>query len=548
MQNNELNFEEKDRETKQKMVRGSIWMTVGSVVSRLMGAIYVIPWYAWMGADAKIANNLFTKGYNVYALFLMISTAGIPGAIAKQISHYNSLNEYGLSRKLFKRAMALMIGLGLAFAGIMYFAAPVLAAGNKDLIPVMKALSVAVLIFPCMSVIRGYFQGNHDMMPSAVSQIVEQFARVLYMLLATYIIMNVMTGNYVKAVTHSTFAAFVGVLAAAGVLLWFYRKQAPEMARLEAGSNNKLEVSTNQLLKEMVIEAMPFIVIGSAITIVKIFDQYTFERIMAGFTNYTPKHLEELFTIFTGNPDKLTMITISIATALSATGLPLITEAFTLKNRKGVAKLVSDNIQLFFFVMIPATLGMVLLAEPLNTLFYEHDLLGTSLLVQACYVGVILGFYMLVSTMLQGMYENVSALVFLGIGLVVKVILQYPLIRLFEVYGPLIATGIAFLVTSGLMLRKIHRLTGFNLSLTARRTLLIFILSLAMLLVAWITRILSYLVLSPTTKIQSLVIILIVALVGGALYGYLALKLNLADKLLGDKVSKLRTKLKIKSI
>ena len=65
-------------------------MTIGSFVSRLLGAAYIIPWYIWMGEHAKVANNLFTKGYNIYALFLMISTAGIPAAIAKQ-SHITTL-------------------------------------------------------------------------------------------------------------------------------------------------------------------------------------------------------------------------------------------------------------------------------------------------------------------------------------------------------------------------------------------------------------------------------------------------------------------------
>ena len=542
------NFEQKELDSKQKMVRGSLWMTIGSVVSRLMGAIYIIPWYAWMGENAKVANNLFTKGYNIYALFLMIATAGIPGAIAKQISHYNSLNEYGLSKKLFKKSMYLMLGLGVAFAGIMFFAAPILAAGDKELIPTMRALSVALLIFPCMSVIRGFFQGYHDMMPSAVSQIVEQFARVFYMLLATFIIMKVTTGDYVAAVTQSTFAAFIGMLAAMVALGWFYKKESKKMRELEENSDNKITISTNDLLKEMMVEALPFIVIGSAITIVKIFDQYTFERAMHRLTNYTPTQIKGLFSTFSANPDKLTMITISIATSLAVTSLPLVTEAFTLKDRRGVAKLIADNFQLFFFVMIPATMGMIVLAYPLNTLFYEPDHLGSSVLIQACYVGIILGFYMLVSTTLQGLYENKKAMQFLGIGLLVKVILQYPFIAKFQVYGPLLSTAICFLVASYLTTAHIKKITRFDLSIVVRRTILIFILSVIMTVAAYLARLLLCTFLSPDSKIQSFIIVMVVGGLGVAIYGYLALKLRLADQLLGDKVAGIRRKLKIKGI
>lgn len=546
METQTKDFEQINQESKSKMIRGSIWMSVGSFASRLLGAVYIIPWYLWMGENAKLANNLFTKGYNIYALFLMISTAGIPGAIAKQISHYNSLNEYKVSKQLFKRALTLMAVFGLVCAGLMFFGAPVLAAGNKDLIPTMRALSTAVLIFPVMSAFRGFFQGNHNMMPSAVSQIVEQIARVFYMLTATFTIMKVMEKEYVTAVTHSTFAAFIGALAALGLLVWFYQKQLPEFEALEASSNDKLEVSANELFKEIVREAIPFIIIGSAITIVKIFDQFTFEPLIHAFTNYNQVQAEELFTLFSGNPDKLTMIIISIATSLAVTSLPLITESFTVKNYKGLAKQVSDNFQLFFFVMIPATFGMVLLSEPLNTLFYSYDPLGASLLRQACYVGVVLGFYILVSTTLQGLYGNKRAIHFLIVGFIVKAILQVPMVYMFEAYGPLLSSAIAFLVSGFLTAREIHRLTHFNVSFTARRTLLMMILTVIMLIGAFIVRQVLYLFLSPASKGQSLVIVLVVGVVGAAIYGYLSLKVRLADKLLGNKMLGLRKRLNIK--
>lgn len=542
----EQSYVHKELNTKEKMVRGSMWMTIGSISSRLLGAIYIIPWYAWMGENAKVANALFTKGYNIYALFLMIATAGIPSAVAKQIAYYNSLNEYQVSKRLFKRSMFLMGGLGILFAGIMYFAAPLLSGGNKELIPTMRALSAAVLIFPCMSVVRGFFQGYQDMLPSAISQVVEQFIRVFYMLLATFIIMKVGQGDYVHAVTQTTFAAFVGMVGAFGALFWYYKKQGPKMRYLEANSNNQIQVSENSLIKEMLLEAVPFVIVGSGITIFKLVDQATFEWMMHGFTNYSARQLDELFSIFSANPDKLTMITISLATSLAAAGLPLITETFARKNVKELAVQVSDNLQLFFFVMIPATLGMIVLARPLNTMFYAPDHLGASVLVEACYVGLILGFYMLVSTILQGLYENNLAMIYLGIGFVVKVVLQYPLIRMFEVYGPLLATGIGFAVTSYLTIRKVYHITKFKVGFTARRTLLIFLLSLVMMLATIVSKELAYIVLNPDSKSQSFVISIFSMLVGVAVYGYLTLKVRLADRLLGAKVAKIRRKFKIK--
>ncbi|MEG0285565.1 MAG: polysaccharide biosynthesis protein [Vagococcus sp.] len=548
MSNQEASFEGNSKElnAKEKMVRGSLWMTIGNVLSRLLGAIYIVPWYLWMGENAKVANSLFNKGYNIYALFLMIATAGIPGAIAKQISYYNSQNEYRISQRLFKRTLIIMAGFGVLCAGVMYFLSPILAAGDKNLIPVMRALSVAVLVFPSMSVIRGYFQGNQDMMPAAVSQIIEQVARVFYMLLTAFMIMKLGSGDYVSAVVQSTFAAFIGMIGAYGALIWFYLKQKPEMDRLVAGSSNEITVSETSLVKEMVREAIPFIIVGSAITIFKLVDQYTFEPIMGGITSFSKDQLSALFSIFSANPDKLVMIIISLASGMAMTSLPLVTEAYSKKDEAGLAKLISDNIQLLFFIMMPATFGMIILAEPMYVFFYQPDPLGVNVLIEASYVGLIMGYFILVSTTLQGLYKNGDAIFNLGVGLLIKIVLQYPMIRGFEVYGPLLASAIGFAVSAYLMTKKIHKITRFNYSLTVRRIILIFILSMLMCASVFLVRSFLYLFLNPERKFQAFLIISLSVSAGVATYGWLGLKTRLADKLLGEKVSKIRKKLKIK--
>ncbi|EOL45202.1 putative polysaccharide biosynthesis protein [Enterococcus caccae] len=533
----------------EKMVKGSAWMTASNIISRLLGAVYIIPWYAWMGEHANEANSLSSMGYTVYALFLLISTAGIPAAIAKQTSYYNSLNEYKISRQLFFKALQLMAILGAIFAIVMYLASPLLAkwsGGGEELIPTMRSLSLAVLIFPCMSVVRGYFQGNQDMMPYALSQIVEQVARVFYMLLTAFIIMKMLDGNYVSAVTQSTLAAFIGMLASLVVLFYYFHKQKPMFDYLAAHSANEHQASTRDLLIETLKEALPFIIVGSGVTVFKLVDQFTFSNFMNTFTAYSGSQLRTLFAIFNANPDKLTMVVIALATSISATGLPLITEAITLKKYRDLSKLISNNLQLFMFVMLPATFGMIVLAKPLYTMFYAPDDLGVSVLIQACFAGLFMGLYMLSSTMLMGMYENKAAIKYFGLGLALKLIVQYPSVRLFEVYGPLIATMIGFTLSCVLIMRKIKKVSHFNFGLTLRRGLLIFLITLVMMIGAIIMRQFLYLFLDPTRKFQSFVIIMIVATFGGAIYGYITLKLRLADKLIGARVSKIRHKLKIK--
>ncbi len=519
----------KNLSAQEKMVKGSIWLTAGNIISRLLGAVYVIPWYAWLGSDARQANSLFSMGYNVYALFLMISTAGIPSAIAKQIAHYNSLNEYKVSKRLFRQSLIIMGVIGLVSSVVMYFASPALANYNQDLIPVMRSLSIAVLIFPVMSAIRGFFQGNHDMVPTAVSQIIEQFARVFYMLLMTYIIMQVSKGNYVDAVVQSTFAAFVGMLAAMAVLGWFllrYRKTFKEQL---AHSNDTLEVSAWGIFGNIVRDAIPFILVGSSITFLKLFDQYTFFALMERFTSYTQGQLYELFSLFSANPDKLTMVVIGIATSISATSLPLISSAYAVKNRLELSKLMEDSLGLFHFIMLPATFGIIALAFPLNTLFYEPSALGSSILIEAAIVGILIALYMFSSSTLQGLGKHEAAIKYLLFGFLLKAMMQIPAVYFFESFGPLISTGLAVLIASLLNLKEIYRVAPYDIKGCLKRACQILIASLIMFIISLLTRFGLSFFLSPARKSQSFVIIMAVALVGGLVYAYFVLKWHIAE-------------------
>jgi O-antigen/teichoic acid export membrane protein len=220
-----------------------------------------------------------------------------------------------------------------------------------------------------MSLIRGFFQGYQEMAPSAISQLIEQIARIIFMLASVYLIMQVFNGQMVTAVTASTFAAFIGALFSLLALGYYWLKQKPRMDALAATILDKIDVSTNEILVEMIKEAIPFVIIGSGITFFQLIDQYTFERIVIATTNTTAVLAREMFAVFAFNANKLIMITISIAVSMAVTAIPLITEAFTKNLIKEVRKQVSTNIQLFCFVMFPAAIGMAAVAEPLYTVF-----------------------------------------------------------------------------------------------------------------------------------------------------------------------------------
>ena len=530
----------------QQMVRGTAWLTASNFLSRLLGAFYIIPWYAWMGTHAEQANALFGMGYNIYAVFLLISTAGIPVAIAKQVSKYNALGQEETSYHLLRKILKLTSILGLIFAAIMYLGSPLLAAwsgGGEDLVRVMKSLSWALLIFPSMSVLRGFFQGFNNLKPYAMSQIAEQIIRVIWMLLTAYIIMNIGSGDYVNAVVQSTFAAFIGMIASVLVLVVFLWREGKWQA-IFAGNTNDVTVDTQALILETIKEAIPFIITGAAIQLFQIVDQMSFINTMTSFTSYSNKDLQILYAFLSSNPNKITMILVSIATAIAGAGIPLLTENFVNKDKKAAAQLVVNNLQMLWMVLFPALVGAIILAEPIYTLFYgAPSNTALWLFVGALIQVIFLALYSLLAPMLQALFEPRKAILYFVYGLVVKIVLQIPLIYVFQAYGPLISTAIGLAVPIVLMYRRIHEVTDFNRQGLRRSILLMTLLALIMGVVVAIAAYGLHFAISPTTRLGSVVYIALVGAIGVLVYGFLTLATHLLDKLIGTRAKTLRQKL-----
>ena len=532
----------------KQMLLGTAWLTASNFISRFLGAIYIIPWYIWMGKHGAEANGLFTMGYNIYAWFLLISTAGVPVAVAKQVAKYNTMDQKDHSFTLIREFLKFMLLLGVIFAVVMYLLSPFFAhvsGVGKELIPVMQSLSWAVLVFPAMSVIRGFFQGFNNLKPYAISQIAEQVIRVIWMLLATFFIMKWGSKDYVVAVTQSTFAAFIGMFASMAVLIYFLWK-ANLLSSILHKPVSSTNINSRALLVDTIREAIPFIITGSAIQLFQIIDQVTFINVMKWFTNYTNSQLVVMFSYFSANPNKITMILIAVATSIGGVGIPLLTENYVKGDLKSAARLVQDNLSMLLLFLLPATIGSVLVARPLYTIFYgKPDRLALGLFIFAMLQTVILGIYTVLSPMIQALFQNRKAIIYFGYGVLVKLILQIPFIYLFRAYGPLLATTVGLIVPIVLMYQHIRQVTGLNQRILVKRSLLIGILTAIMSLLIAIVEVVLGVVFHPNGRISSMLYLIMIGGLGIIIYGAMALRVRLLDRFIGEKAQSLREKFHI---
>lgn len=440
---------------KNKLLSGTFWMMLGSILSRILGIVYLIPWLMMIGspADQNAAQAIFNAAYTPYALFLALGVAGFPTAIARQVAEYNGQNRFKDSLHVFKYGLLFMFFTGALCGLLLYLFAPLIARQSAVVSTEVATTAIRVMvptlvILPPMSMIRGFYQGNSDMQPMGVSQLWEQLVRVLFILVATYWIMILGHGDYIKAVNYSTFATFIGALASYIYLLAYMRKRFGHYKTLYHESLPPRDVSIGRIFKDIFKEALPFIYIGSAITIYQFIDQLTFKDIMVGLTGLDALQAQDLYTYFSANPSKITTVVISLTIAISESSLPLLATLAKRKEKEQIGQTIAQNIELMLVTLLPSSLLLAVLAWEVNGVFFPFSQLGAHLLAYALVTSIALAVFTDLFTVIQSLGEHKLAVRYLTLGIVLKLALQVPLTYTFGAYGALTATALSFALIS----------------------------------------------------------------------------------------------------
>lgn len=548
----------RDERAKEKLNEGSAWMSIASVISRILGVLYIIPWMRWIGDPhtGTQANALYSIGYNYYSIFLSIAIAGVPAAISKQMTNYMARGQYGTSQRLFKSGTVMMTVTGLVCALVLYLAAPVLsknlpAASEEEVVLVIRSLVPALALIPVLSIFRGFFQAYLEMKPSAVSQVTEQIARVFYMLLTVYLIRKVLDGSVATAVAHSTFAAFIGAFVAILTLGYYYWRgrsyyQVPE------GYVDTNPVSTRSLLLEIFKIAIPFVITGSIIEMINLVDMNTYIPIMQRVSGLSHDQLVYEYGVFNANARRVIQIILSFATAISSTTVPVVTDTYIRelthvpveklsaqemkKTFQKTREVILHTLNLFALVMLPASLGLALVAGPIYQLLYGvYDPLGEWYLQISCLMAIPMGlFYVLVMT-LQSMDEQKKAMFGIVLGVGMKLLIQFPLLGVFGSEGAMYASLLAFVYMCAYYFMVIHGRVNLSAQAVIKRLLGAFKASGWMVLGGGLLLILMKGWVGPTNRLGALIELAVIGLLGGWIYILSIAKNQQLDVVLGTK-------------
>lgn len=525
------------------IVKGAFILTLASFLSKFLGMIYVIPFNALVG---DTGGTLFSFAYTPYSIFISLSTVGIPVAVSKFVSKYNSLGDYETSYKMFKIASKIMAITGIVAFLVLFFSSEWLAhlmitsddpvgITVEDVTFVTRMVSIALLIIPVMSISRGFFQGYETMMPTAVSQVVESIIRVLCILVGSFVIIKVMGGSIVTAVGFSTFAAFIGALASCIVLYIYWKKTKPTINQQLEMQQKSYNVSTKELLVELFQYAGPFILVGLAIPLYQLVDQFTFERAMVA--SGLEKIWESAYAVINYYGHKIVIIPMTIATGLSLSILPTLTKSFTQNDRELLNNQINQALQIVFVLVIPAAAGMAILSnETYGALYGLNDIAG-QLLAWYSPVVLLFGLFSVSAAILQGINEQRFAVISLLAGLLVKILLNVQLIHWFGAKGAIFGTALASGIAVLLNLVHIKKSINFSYKQLFKRTILILIFTAIMVIAIWIVKIILEFIIPADTHMGVIIHLMVGVMAGGGVYLYLAHISTLLERVLGKRIS-----------
>lgn len=538
---------------KNSFVEGTFIATFSIILVKILGVLYVIPFYKIIGESG---GALYSYAYNVYNLFLNISTAGIPVAISKIISEYNTLEMYEAKERSFKLAKRIIGIIALiAFFVLFVFAKEIavlilgdISGGNSlsDVAFVIRCVSFCLLIIPFLSVTKGYLQGHKYITPSSVSQVIEQVVRIAVILMGSYIIINVLNKSVSLGVGVAVSGAFFGGVVAYIYLLIKMKKNKDEFKV----STKPDKVSDREIIKKILSYALPLIIVSIATDIYSLTDM-TLVLKASYKLGYTGSESELISSIISTWTPKICMIINAVAIGLSTSLIPHMVSSFVKKDMTEANKKFNQAISIIIVSTLPLSVGIAYLSRPIYTLFYGYSLYGTLILRYTAFQALFASIYIVISMALQSL--NMFKVVYKStiLGFLTNAILDVPLMYLMKkigthaFYGAIIATILGYVLSYTISLSSLKKQLGFSFKGivdTIKKSMLP-ILSMTCVLIL----INLFLKLNVSGSIKIFMTCLFYALVGGFVYLSISYKIGLLESVFEKEfIDKIFKKLKIR--
>ena len=351
---------------KQNFLQGAALLAMSKAIVKVIGALYKIPLKAIIGDQGF---SYFNTAYALYSLLLMIATAGLPVAMSRMISKYSSLQQYGQLRRIFKTARALYLGLGTACTLLMILFCRELATfqGQPNAVYALLCLAPCALLMGIMSTYRGFYQGQGNMLPTSMSQVMEAFIKLFVGLGAAYIILQ-HTGSIPMAAGGAILGVTVSCLCSAIFLKAKFGKAYKQLPHTD-----EAVMTYGTAAKSLFAIAIPITIGSAGLQLLTVLETHLYmgQLLSSGMTQDAADVTKGIYdfslTIFNLPTAFIAPITISV--------LPAVTAQLTLKTDTAVRSTEESAARVTGLLAAPCAVGLAVLAAPIMALLggYEGD-------------------------------------------------------------------------------------------------------------------------------------------------------------------------------
>lgn len=423
------------------LIQGMILAAAG-IITRLIGIAYRIPVNNILGDEGQ---GLYGCAFSIYNIALLLTSYSLPLAVSKLVSARVSKKEYKNAMRIFKSAMIFALVVG-AIVGVLIFTFSDFIAGDlysqKYSAYALRVLAPGLFIVAVMGVLRGYFQGMGTMIPTALSQILEQIVNAVVSIIgASYLIEMGKRAAESKAEPSLPFAygaaggtlgtvsgALFGLIFLFVVFGMFY----PKMKRKVLKDKNKNMEGYAEIYKVLLLTIAPVILSTAIYNISETLDIGIFSNVMTA-QGHTEKETAELLGMFTGKYNTLINIPLAIANSLGAALIPSLTATVTTGNRKDINVKINMVIRFVMMFAIPCFVGFLVMAEPILDLLYSGNIEIPARMLQLGAITVV--FYCMstvTNAILQGVNKMTTPVKHGAISLVLHLIALYIMLVFFK--------------------------------------------------------------------------------------------------------------------
>lgn len=447
---------------------GAAILAVGIFVVKIIGMFYKIPLLNIIG-EAGSAD--FTNAYNIYAVLLTISTAGLPVAVSKMVSEANALGRRSQVHKVFRLSLGAFLLLGILSFLVMYFGASQLAGLMNDSLaaPGIRALAPAVICVGCLAAIRGYSQGHSNMTPTSVSQIIEALCKlVVGLALAAYVMKQTFSaadlaryqpGLDTSAMTADQIAEAVNAVqtsqAAAGAIIGVtvgtivalaYMVVSFILGRMrEPDTGSDKPDDSGRILSTLMKIAIPITLSSSMVGIVTLIDSSLVQGQLQNALGMTENASRALYGNYAGALNIYNLPT-SLMAAITASVIPAVSGALARRDKRGAVRITGSALRITALVSFPMGVGLFVLGTPImRLLFPSLNVEAAGPLLSTLGLATPFVCMMLVcNSVLQAHgFVNLPVLVMV-LGGIVKIVNNYNLVALIGISGAPVGNILCF--------------------------------------------------------------------------------------------------------